>query len=481
MSNESGGSAVRDGLPFGVTEAADIAPPGERFGSPSGNDRVVVAHMGRAPSVAERANPEVRAVARKRYWLLNASHTLVDVYPIFFVSLIVLLTNRLDLAAWQVATVFALTPIFSGALQPFFAILTDRRDTRICGPLGMFLGAVCISSIGFAQNFWQLIALQIVGVIGTGMYHPIAAALAGQVGTRAIARGRGWALAIFFTFGMLGQAMGAQMAPTIATRYGLESLALLAIPGVIAAVGLHVLLRHVPHRHENHRDLHASIGDAESRKRWRAVLTICAANCLLYTVNIGVFAMLSVWAKSQHPTSTDAATKLHGTLVAFATVGMGLAGLFASRVIRPGKEKWPIVALCVVGALLASSFGFVGDFGVRVGAGTFWAFWPAYAWAAITAVGFFATMPVSIALGQRLLPGRTGLVSSLLMGVGWAFSASAPFIAPLFLGGVSLRDAYMLPKWRIDMGFVGFAALAILAAALYLTIDRKVVERAATE
>ena len=90
-------------------------------------------------------------------------------------------------------------------------------------------------------------------------------------------------------------------------------------------------------------------------------------------------------------------------------------------------------------------------------------------------------MPVSIALGQRLLPGRTGLVSSLLMGVGWAFSASAPFIAPLFLGGVSLRDAHTLDRWRIDMGFVGFAALALLAAALYLTIDRKVVERAANE
>ena len=297
-----------------------------------------------------------------------------------------LLTTRLDLTAWQVAAVFTLTPS-SGSLQLLFAILTDRRDTRICGPLGIFLGSVCISSIGFAQNFWQLIALQIVGVIGTGMYHPIAAALAGQLGTRAIERGRGWALAIFFTFGMAGQAMGAHLAPTLATRYGLESLALLAIPGVVAAVGLHLMLRHVPHRHENHRDLHAALGFGEAKKRWRAVLTICAANCLLYTVNVGVFAMLSVWAKSQHPSNTDAATKLHGTLVAFATIGMGLAGLFASRVIRPGREKWPIIALCVVGAALASSFGFVGDYGVGAAGGAFWSFWPAYGWAAITAGG----------------------------------------------------------------------------------------------
>jgi MFS family permease len=116
-----------------------------------------------------------------------------------------------------------------------------------------------------------------------------------------------------------------------------------------------------------------------------------------------------------------------------------------------------------------------------MGGDSFLRFWPAYLWAILTAVGYFATMPVSMSLGQRLLPGRTGLVSSLLMGVGWAFSASAPFIAPLFLGGVSLKAAHTLPAWRIDLGFAGFSLLALLAGLLYSTIDKRVIARAAIE
>lgn len=422
--------------------------------------------------------PEVQRLARRRFAFLAAAHTMVDVYPIFFVSLIVLLTERLTLTGWQVSAVFALTPIFSGALQPFFAWFTDRLDTRVCGPLGMFLGATCITSIGFAQNFWQLIALQVVGVIGTGMWHPVSAALAGQIGGRAFPRGRGVGLALFFGAGMIGQAAGSRAAPGMANAFGMASLAWLMIPGLLFAAGSHLVLRRVPHRHDNHAHLHASLPREESRARWRAVLTICVANCMLYTVNIGVFAMLSVWAKSKIDTP-GAAANLHGSLVAFATLGMGLAGLFATRIVPQGREKWPMVGFCAAGAACVALFGVVGDAGLRAGGDSFWRFWPAYAWATLTAVGYFATMPVSMSLGQRLLPGRTGLVSSLLMGVGWAFSSIAPFIAPLFLGGVSLKQAHTLEGWRIDLGFAGFSLLALLAGVLYMTVDRRTIERAA--
>ena len=424
--------------------------------------------------------PRVKALARKRFVFLNATHTMIDVYPIFFVSLIVLLTDRLDLTDWQVAAVFSITPIFSGSLQPFFAWFTDRFDTRVCAPLGMFLAATCITSIGFAQNFWQLIALQIVGVIGSGMWHPVCAALAGQIGGRAFPAGRGIGLAIFFAAGMIGQAAGSRLAPNISSTFGMERLAWLMIPGVAAAIALQFVLKHVPHRHDNHAHLHASISREESRARWRAVITICVANCLLYTVNIGVFAMLSVWAKSKIG-EVNAAANLHGTLVAFATIGMGLAGIFATRIVRVGREKWPIVGFCVAGAICVGLFGVVGDFGLRLGGDSFWRFWPAYAWAVLTAVGYFATMPVSMSLGQRLLPGRTGFVSSLLMGVGWAFSSIAPFLAPIFLGGESLKEAHKLVAWRIDLGFAGFSILALLAGLLYSTIDARVVHRAARE
>ncbi|MCH7832211.1 MAG: hypothetical protein IIC55_05005 [Proteobacteria bacterium] len=75
----------------------------------------------------------------------------------------------MNLSAGQVTFVLMATPLFSGLTQPVLARLTDKHDTRLCGPLGLAIGALCIGSIGLAQNFWQLIALQIVGVLAGGM------------------------------------------------------------------------------------------------------------------------------------------------------------------------------------------------------------------------------------------------------------------------------------------------------------------------
>ena len=51
---------------------------------------------------------------------------------------------------------------------------TNVSANHLVGMLGVGF------SIGFAQSFGQLLALQIVGVIGVGMYHPAAASVAGE-------------------------------------------------------------------------------------------------------------------------------------------------------------------------------------------------------------------------------------------------------------------------------------------------------------
>ncbi len=121
--------------------------------------------------------PTIVRQARFDFWVITSSHALVDVFPMFITSLMIVLQARLALTGWQETVVWVATPVFSGLFQPLFAWLGDRYDTRLAGPAGLAVAAVCIGSIGFAQNFWQLLALQIVGVIGVGMYHPAAAAV----------------------------------------------------------------------------------------------------------------------------------------------------------------------------------------------------------------------------------------------------------------------------------------------------------------
>ena len=169
-----------------------------------------------APAAAIAARPvrDQAAGQRVAYWIVVATHALIDIFPMFIIALMIVLNERLAFTPLQETLVWIALPIFSGGCQPIFAWLGDRFDTRLAGPIGLATGAICLSSIGFATTFWQFFALEIVGVIGVGMYHPAAVAVAGQIGSRALVHGRGFAIGIFVTAGMVGHTLG----PLIATR-----------------------------------------------------------------------------------------------------------------------------------------------------------------------------------------------------------------------------------------------------------------------
>lgn len=421
--------------------------------------------------------------AAARYWMLNASHSVIDIFPIFLTSLMIALQDRLELSGWQVTWVYMATPIFSGGIQPIFAWLGDKYDTRIAGPLGLALGAVCISSIGLAQNFWQLVALQIVGVIGTGMYHPAMAALAGQIGGRAFRHGRGFAVSLFIASGMLGQSIG----PIISTRmndlFGMGSLVWMIPVGLVASVILYRITRTVGHRHANHHEMRARISIVEVRARRWVVGLLATQNALRFTTNIGLFVLFNYWAKSKLSGVSQAASasNINGNLSAAMTVGMGLSAIIAGRMIRPGSEKWPFAWSALIGAIAVGAMGWIGDWGWSMRAdGHVWGMWPVYFAACCTAIGFFATIPASVGLAQRLLPGHTAIASALMMGVGWVVSSiSEPLARLVFLGGVPLDRAAELSPARLNSAFVWFAALLVIAACLSAAMPRSVLRRAA--
>lgn len=425
-----------------------------------------------------------------RYWTLNASHALIDIFPIFFVTLMLPLKRNLGLSDWQVTFIYMATPIFSGLCQPLLAWFSDKHDTRLAGPLGLAMGGVCVASIGFAQDFWQLIALQIVGVIGTGMYHPIATATAAQVGSRFMRNGRAQAIGIFIACGMLGQTLGSIFAPRVNEAFGsMKPLIVLALPALVMAVAIHMIVGKLKHRHENHAELAFSMGPEANRRRWRAVIVLMLQNCLRFTANVGLFVMFNTWALghvtrhnlagSRDP--EDVAAVAAGLLGGSMTIGMGISVMLVGRFVKRGRERAPLAFLSLIGAVAMGSIGFVGDAFVGDRALGVVVMLPMLACVALSAAGFFGTFPIATSLAQRLQPGHTSLVTSLMMGVGWGTSALHALIAPVFFGFVAINQAHLLPEWRIDIGFVGFASLLVLAGALTILIPKDLVAKAAEQ
>jgi FSR family fosmidomycin resistance protein-like MFS transporter len=459
------------------------------------------------------------ALARRGFAALLLSHALIDVFPVFFTSLMLILRERLSLSEWQVAAVFMVSPIFSGVGQPFFAWLTDKHDSRLAGPGGMALGAVCIGSIGFAQNFWQLVILQMIGVIGTGMFHPVGTAVAGQAGTqllnsrRARTNGRAMAIGIFIASGMVGQSLGPVIATRVTDHFGMPALAWLIAPALLVAVLLHVSIRRLPHRSGGHRGRAAVVPADEVRLRWWIVCVLMVQNCLRFTTNLAMFVMFNVWADAAVRTSAAAlrvadeasraaqaagasaeeagkaashaiATQgahLAANLSSALTIGIGISVLSAGRFFQPGRERGPLLWLSMVGAAAIALMGPAGESIAARGAFGFAAMWPLYLCALLGPVGFFATFPLATSLAQRLQPGHTSLVSSMMMGVGWGVSVLAPPLAMLFFGGVSISAAALLPLERISVGYYGFASLLVVAGLLSLLLPRWLLGKVASE
>jgi MFS transporter, FSR family, fosmidomycin resistance protein len=381
-------------------------------------------------------------------------HFTVDAFAFVIVALLPLLTTRLDLSNGQKAMVLALGSVSSGMIQPIVAMLSDRYNTRLLGTIGFLVAVVSVGMIGFVNSFVMLLVVQGVSAAGIGAFHPPAAAAAGHLSGKKRTLG----VSFFFLAGMLGGVCGNTLSPLLVDLFspivndqpmverGLKSLAFLMIPGFAAVVLLGWAIHKAPHSHANAHKVHAELSDEQRRLRWFAVSLLYVSNVLRFTVNMILLYLYISWAKRYVLTGsgatalTDAlgleASTLFGVLAGSMQVGMGSIGLAAGFLLRKHHEKAAMVLLPVIGAVAIAGSPYVDGLPMGVAAA-------AVVLAILAGVGFGSMIPVSISLAQRLLPHRTGLASSLMLGGAWMFAATGPFVAMWAEGRLGLEGAFM--------------------------------------
>ncbi|RMH30029.1 MAG: MFS transporter [Planctomycetota bacterium] len=421
------------------------------------------------PTVATGARPTEPDRARLRYWVVVASHFVVDLYPMFIISLVASLQHRLALSETQAAVIISINGVVSGLSQPIFGWLGDRLNTRLFGAAGLAVGALAISGIGWAQTYWQLLALQILGMAGVGVFHPVITAVAGRLAPGALTgrlggrSARGMGLAIFFAAGV---GAGGFVGPIVATRInavgpdGVRWLLAMAVPGLVAAGALWALTRRVPHRAgaaESRAD-GALAAVASERDRWLAVGLLFVSNTLRFTVNLGLFYLFKRLAEERLGAAGTAAgvASLHGDALAASQIGMGVSALLIGRRLAQGHERGAMIATGLLAAPVILLMPALSG-------------WALLAAAFAAAFGFFGVIPTSISLAQRLLPHATGVTGAILMGGGWAISAAGPILAERVAGA-----------WGLPAAFAVLAGLMASAGGAAALISRRLVRAAST-
>ncbi|MGE3108189.1 MAG: MFS transporter [Phycisphaerales bacterium] len=398
------------------------------------------------------------------------SHAVIDFFSFTAPPLLTVLEGHLKLTPEQGAFLLGIGALCNGLVQPAAAWLSDRFNTRIFGWLGLALAVVGVGLIGYAGSYSQLLFIQIASSVGIGAFHPIAAAAAGQLsGSR-----RSFGVALFYCAGMAGGIAGNIGAPFWvghfdgeSARAGLRAIAWFIPPGLMVAIGLLWAIHHIPHRHAAARAAHATLSDVQRRERWRAVALLYVGNLLRFGVDTALIVLITRWCEQAVLRDAGAgamlsealrqqAAELSGPLQAAKQLGMGVCGLVAGWFVTGRYEKRSLVFSPLVAA------GAIALFPQAPGGMTL-------VLLLIAGVGYGGFVPLTISLAQRLLPHRTSLASSLMMGGAWSVAA---------MGAVGAQA--IVDSAGIAAAFHATAGLSLLGAAASMALPNHLLESLGT-
>jgi MFS transporter, FSR family, fosmidomycin resistance protein len=338
------------------------------------------------------------------FWTLAAAHLINDSYVFFLPTLLPLLLPSLDISLTAAGLAVGLYQVTSSVTQPLLGHLADRYPLRWLAWLGLAATAIGAGGIGVASNYWVLLAMLIVGALGTSAFHPVATATISDIaGAR-----RGQMMSIYITAGNLGLAVG-----PAALRFGLPSwgpaISLpLALPCLLIALAVFLT---VPARQVAQRRTE-SLGSI--LRTHRGVLArLLSVATLRSWANVGLGSFLPLLLVERGLGVEDGATAL-AVLLFFGGVGGLIAGFLADRF---GRDTM------IVGSLLLSP-----PCGLLMLHGPGALLWVGAALVGLTLTGSMVALTVR---GQELMPRSVAMVSGLMLGfsVGMGGLAVAPMAA----------------------------------------------------
>jgi FSR family fosmidomycin resistance protein-like MFS transporter len=381
-------------------------------------------------------------------------HYLIDTYSATLQPLLGVVQTEFGMKPQWAAVLLGLGSIVSGLAQPVFAWASDQLNTRVFGAIGVVLGGIGITLIGFAPNAPVVFLMYAVGMLGIGMFHPIAASTIGQLAGDK----RGMAISWFFVFGMGGFFTGSLLAPWLATGSGsLKHLAVMIIPGVLMAVILQSCIGKI-----NHKSV-IKPTEAHSMRHydWQSIWILYLSAVFRFVVNMALVYLLIRWMEqyvaANQPDWTaeqvaDFSAPMAGRANATMILGQAVGGLAAGALIVMGKEKWPLVLTPILFSPALASIAFLPP-GVAGYVACFFA-----------GVGFAAMTPVAISVGQRLMPYHTSLGSGIMLGGAWAVASVGPRLAEFLIQKFDLQTA--LITTAVLMACSGLVAIGLRQESL---------------
>lgn len=283
----------------------------------------------------------------------------------------------------------------SSLTQPIFGYFSDTYGRRWFVPITLVWGACFASAYGFATGFGVFIILAGLAGIGSGAFHPLGASNAAIVSSD---EHRNAAMSWYSVAGGVGYGLGPLVGAALLAVFGAHGTVWLLIPGFTAAA----LIWSQMHVVERAREARAAVNRAlDAKPAWGVVTRIILVAMTRSWVFLSVLQLSPIWYAEL---GFDRA--FYGTLatvIIFAgAVGTLIGGNFADRF---GQRRIIASSLLLTIPALLLYAAFPGPQALILGA----------------IFGFFcdASISVTLVMAQKLVPGRVGIASGVILGLGF--------------------------------------------------------------
>lgn len=367
--------------------------------------------------------------------ILSTGHFFNDLYAAFLPTFIPGLVSRLGISMAQAGFFSTFLGVIHIFVQPVVGYISDRSGNPwliIWGPIFTCIGATLIP---LSPSYGTALFFVGVWAIGSSMFHP-----QGHSGVGHVVPGEKLtiSLAFFSIAGTLGTTMSPLFAVALVNTVGINFMPVAAVVPVIV-LGLFTW-KTMPRLSgaSGEPSAPASAGVISSLK---SVLVVIYPLLIMSTVRD----MASQGVRMFFPLKIaqgGAGLSFIGTVLFLIMVGSSAAMLVISRVAdRHGKKKTLTFTMAA-----ASVFLFAG----RAASG-----WAAIFFFALGTAAVNATMPITAAIAQELIPNARGIASSIVMGLSWGLGnmMMAPFgkVGDLYGVDATLLIIALLPLFSLPL------------------------------
>jgi FSR family fosmidomycin resistance protein-like MFS transporter len=354
------------------------------------------------------ASIPVQQPAYGRVSLLSWAHFVNDGANNYLPGILPIILISLGIAPSLAGAMMAAL-LFGQGMQPLTGLLADRVGGKSFTLLGLGGSSVAAALIAFMPNLPALVVVLLILGIFNGFFHPqTLAAVRRDSGDR-----QGMAMSIFLTGGEIGRGLWPLIASALVTVAGLGSIWVLGIPGLLTLPFIWLFAINVPPRQRN-----------AAKVRWGEhmrplsllVLFSSLRGIMLYTI---ITYVPVLW--HAHGSSLNAGAAFLTVLMVVGIIG-NLGGGWLSdhlgrrRIIAAGMG---LGILSMIGFMLASG---------------------PWLWVlmALLGIGLFSTLPLTVLIGQDIVPENPAFGSGMALGLANALGAIGAMALGALAGVISI-------------------------------------------